>query len=155
MKSLKVDHWVVTADGARGRVSYVGKQYDAEHGGYSKDDYATIWVENSAEDQLTLPVGELKRIADPNRKRPPIDGMPEVRPLCPFCHKKLYPMVDEFKGDKNRFDATAEWKKPITRRVFTGWRGYTTGTDDKFCSLKCAYAFARAAFKAGYRMVKK
>lgn len=63
-------------------------------------------------------------------RRPPIDGVPVVRPACPACQKPLKPFV------KNEY------------RVFVRWRSYA----DLFCTLRCALTFATLAHQAGYRL---
>jgi hypothetical protein len=37
---------------------------------------------------------------------------------------------------------------------FTGWLGYATGVapHERFCTHRCEAAFARAAYRAGYRI---
>lgn len=139
---IKVGSWIKTADGAEGRVMYV----DARSG------EAEILPRDG--DRLVLSVAEL-RLATETR-RPPITGMPELRPRCPSCDRPLRPDVQEFRSDgSDRFAPMSNFMLPIVRREFRGWRGYriAKGNDrDRFCTLSCAYAFASAAFRAGYRI---
>jgi hypothetical protein len=150
-KKLAVDHWVKTADGAIGRVRYVGPQYS--NGKFTDELYAEIAIDNNLDETIHLPVAELSRIANPNKKLVPIEGMPDKRPNCVFCDKPLRPLV------KNTYDNhEARHYGKVTKRDFEGWQGYSIERGnqwDKFCTHGCALAFAAAAFKAGYRIVRK
>jgi hypothetical protein len=141
-RTIKVDSWVKTADGTEGRVCYI----DARSG------EAEILPRDG--DRLVLPVSELRLAVE--ARRPPITGMPDVRPRCPFCDKFLRPDVQEFRSDgRDRMVPMSDYRLPIVRREFRGWRGYRIAkgnTFDKFCTLSCAYGFASAAFLAGYRI---
>lgn len=75
-------------------------------------------------------------------KRVPIEGVPKDRPTCVWCGRKALMWTDDTRS------GPAGTYGPITRRVFTRWRPFYGGLFDR---LKCAGAFARAAYAAGYR----
>ena len=81
-------------------------------------------------------------------KRPPIEGMPAERPVCPFCGKKLRPCVDDV-----RVRDEGNVTKIISRKWY-GWQGYPNIRDAVFCTLNCSLGFALAAHRAGYRIVR-
>jgi len=125
---LRVDHVVKTADGLVCRVSYIHQvglvELDPLDGGAT----------------LTLPREELRRVPDPRNQRPPIDGMPDPRPLCAWCARKLRPTVNEER------EGTAV-RGRIVRRTFVRWNAY----EGVFCTASCAIAFAGASYRGGYR----
>lgn len=133
---LKVDHYVETADGTLCRVRYIQPAQDG------RPAIAELRPEDGG-DSLELPVAELRRVPDPNRRRLEIEGLPARRPRCQACDRKLpFLTRDEYQ------------KEPVfrrIRRVFVKWSGY----DDLFCTLTCARAFAYAAHRAGFRVVRR
>lgn len=139
MKVLKVDDHVVTADGTRGIIRYIGKTYD---GTKYLDALSAEVHPYDGGDNITLPATELKRVPDPTRNRPPVEGIPEgPRPKCAFCHKPL-PMLtfDEHNG-------VMGFGRRVTKRKF-----YRYGVDGVFCTNACGYRMGRAAVAAGYVM---
>ena len=89
-------------------------------------------------------------------KRPPITGLPADRPRCGHCNKLLTPWVKETREEYRPEEGGI--RSRIVARAFDGWwRGYPRRQDPPplFCTLKCAQAFAVAAHKAGYRIVRK
>jgi len=142
MTTLKTDHWVRTADGAIGRVRYVHEVFQT----------ADIALNGSFNDQVSLPLAELRRIPDPAENRPPIEGLPVdgERPRCAFCNRRLAPDVR-----KHYADVATTARNPlaprVARRTFEGWTGYPRRAP-LFHSLGCAENFAIAAHKAGYRV---
>ena len=83
--------------------------------------------------------------------KPPIEGFPAVRLRCPHCAGPVPYFTD---------NTRAANRGPIIRRVFHNWRGYPIyaagqQTGERFCTLRCAYAFANAAYAAGYRIVRE
>lgn len=102
-------------------------------------------MEDGAE--ITLPVAELTRIADPRNKLPPIEGMPADRPCCQRCGKKFAALTnDTYSGPK---DGPLAPRK--TARRFVRWSSYR----GLFCTLTCALAFAELAHNAGYRITRR
>lgn len=139
---LKVDHFVRTADGTIGRIRYIGRRYDTDKKDHVGDLYADVAPAEGGE-SVELPLSELRRVPDPNSKRPPIEGIPEgERPRCPYCDKPL------------RLQARDEREKTQPYRIVkrTFWR---YGKDGVFCTDACGIRFAHAALKAGYRIVRK
>lgn len=135
-RDIKVDSYVKTADGTEGQVTYI-----------SPDGEAEVYPKHGGEN-LRLPVTELRRIPDTYKLRPPIVGMPEDRPRCPFCNRPLQPDVRTERADHGD-------RYAVKRRVWEGWAGYAIergNAFDKFCTLKCARDFASAAWRAGYRI---
>lgn len=133
-RPIKTDHWVRTADGARGRVAYVHEAHAL----------ADVQIDNDSARSITLPLGELKRIADPHRKLPPIDGLPDTRPRCQYCDKPFRPIASH-----EHRPGLIVWTEPsVVRRTFIRWDSY----DGLFHSLNCARRFAVAAHLAGYRI---
>lgn len=136
-RTIATDHWVRTADGAIGRVRYVYENGTADVG-----------IDGEADDRATvnLPLAELRRIVDPYRQLPPIDGLPAERPRCAFCDRKLRPITTH-----ERRKGLIDWTRPaVVRRQFIRWDSY----DGLFCRLVCARQFACAAHRAGYRIVR-
>ena len=132
MKPIAIDHWVRTADRAIGIVRHVG------------GDAAEVAIDADDRQLVTLPIAELRRIANPARKLPPIDGLPLTRPRCAYCNRGLRPVTShEFRK------GLIVWTLPrVVRRAFLRWDAY----DGIFCRLSCARAFAVAAHAAGYRI---
>lgn len=143
--TLKIDHHVLSAEGTRYIVRYVAlRTYDGVE--EEQADLAELRDGGSwGEERITLPVSELRRVTA--EQRVPITGMPEVRPRCVMCRKPLSPDVETKRDLKYR----------VLSRTFRGWLGYATGgtTDERFCTHRCEAAFARAAFRAGYRIIQK
>jgi hypothetical protein len=142
-RSIKAGHHVKSADGTLYTVTYVGPQYDAARGGYSTEEYAELLPREYGGDSITLPVSELTRVTDPRSRRPPIEGMPEQRPICQWCGVKLTPWTrthEEGVGNARR----------MVKREFGGWNGYPTH-EPLFHSTGCAIKFATACHRAGYR----
>ena len=144
-REIKTDHWVKTADGAIGRVRYV----------HEASGTADIAINGSWDEQVNLPVEELRRIPDPAENKPPIEGMPpaEERPRCAFCQQLLKPNVRKHYADVSK-TARNPMAPRYTRRTFEGWEGYPRRAPI-FHSMACAEYFATAAHKAGYRIVRK
>lgn len=70
------------------------------------------------------------------------------RPRCAHCDEPRSPFIHE---KWERVDRDRGFESVISSRRFTGhYRGYGV-----FCTLRCAHAFAEAAFVAGYRMARK
>ena len=149
---IAYDTIVKTADGTVCRVGYV----DSDR----REAYVKPIEGDRLGDELVLPLRELKRITDPRRKLPPIEGMPETpRPRCQYCDKPLDPIVSTtFNTNTDRLLSPR-----VIRRVFNGWSGY--GSSDKtyphngtnyyvplFHSTKCAMKFAQASWIAGMRI---
>ena len=90
--------------------------------------------------------GEGRPEVDPKEKRskrPPISGIPSIRPVCQWCGKKLRPWTeDTYEGGR--------WSGQMVARKWAGWRSYR----GLFHSLGCALDFAAAAHKGGYRRVQ-
>lgn len=98
---------------------------------------------------LDLPLAELRRIADPRNRKPPITGMPPVeeRPRCQRCDRLLAPVVDTvYAGAKS-----SPLEPRIKARRFLRWSSYR----GLFCTLTCALAFAELAHRAGYRIQRR
>lgn len=77
----------------------------------------------------------------------PIENLPAETPRCPWCNRKLRPVVDEtHQGRRVAFGKNAE----IDRRVFLRWNAY----DGIFDRLVCARSFAVAAYQAGFRRTR-
>jgi hypothetical protein len=82
--------------------------------------------------------------------------MPEPRPLCPWCDRKLRPVVDvktakdALAGPKPFQAGDVYYTTGVIRREFVRWSAY----QNVFCSATCAVAFAGAAYRGGYRRVK-
>ena len=144
-REIRTDHWVKTADGAIGRVRYVHEALGT----------ADVALNGDWDQQVNLPLAELRRIADPSEQLPPIEGMPPAseRPRCAYCQQLLKPDVR-----KHYADPTRTVRNPLarryTKRTFERWAGYPIGAP-LFHSLGCAERFAVAAHKAGYRIVRK
>lgn len=128
-RPITVDSYAKSADGTLYRVVYVGglqAQLAAVDGG----------------EYIYLPLEELRRVSNPKDKRPRVEGVPEERPRCEWCARRLRPsVVNHYTGE------TESWKRTIVRRTFSGWQSYVGAFDTK----DCAVAFAGAAFRAGYR----
>lgn len=142
--ALKVDHHVVSADGSRYRVRYVWEENGVE--------MADLVELAEGGDYTKLPTAELRRTVA--TKLPPITGLPEERPRCVMCDRKLQPSTDY---EYAKREGGSSIYSQVLKRTFRHWRGYwanRTG-DEKFCTTRCAMDFARAAFKAGYRIVRK
>ena len=141
MPELKTDHWVKTADGSIGRVRYV----------HERDQTADVAVDNDWDQTITLPLTELRRIADPAERRPPIEGMPAPgdRPGCGFCGRLLKPRVRNVYHDV-QVTAKNSMAPRVKARIFEGWETRSR----VFCTHGCAGRFAIAAWEAGYRIVK-
>ena len=143
--TLRPDHHVVSADGTRYVVRYVAmRTYDGV-----TEEQADLYPVDGGE-RLSLPTSELKRVVA--MKLPPITGLPSERPRCPMCDTPLKPHTDHSYDGMQR--------RQLLARTFKGWRGYwISGTDStdpaKFCTMNCAYKFARLAYKAGYRISRK
>lgn len=99
--------------------------------------------------ELTLPVAELTRIADPRNKKPPIDGLPpaEERPRCQRCDRPFAVRTNDTYAPHNAGPLTPR----ILARRFVGWASYR----GLFCTLSCALAFAELAHAAGYRITRR
>lgn len=147
-REIKTDHWVKTADGAIGRVRYVHQALGT----------ADVAIDGSYDNQESVPLDQLRRIADPAEKLPPIENMPPAaeRPRCAYCGKPLRPNVRKHYADM------ATRRNPLApdclKRTFEGWEGYPRYRKDTgplFDTLSCAERFAIAAHKAGYRIVRK
>jgi hypothetical protein len=136
---LKTDHYVRTADGTLGWVRYVHEALD-QADLYLYDDHGKML------DRVTLPVAELTRTTAPWEKKPAIEGRPETNLLCICCGKKMPWRIEHTYG-------TVAGRPAIVRRTFRQWTGYPRHAP-LFCTLRCALAFARAAYAAGYRITK-
>lgn len=148
--TLKIDHHVLSADGTRYVVRYVAtRTYD----GVTEEQADLVPVDEDAtfvggfSNRITLPTAELRRVAA--MQLPPIEGMPAERPRCPMCDKRLQPRTD--------YTYDGMQRRKVIKRTFDRWRGYpiTRESSEKFCTQVCAYKFARAAYAAGYRIVRK
>lgn len=140
MKTFSSGAVVQSAEGALYRVGYIDEVSKAatlsllnDDGGYAP--HAQL---------VTLPVAELRRVVDPCKRKPPILGMPALRPLCQYCQCKLRP-------DLKVEHAGGSYSKAVIRRTFLRWNCYR----GLFCTKGCAIEFAAAAHKAGYRIVKR
>lgn len=135
--TLATGHVVRTADGVTCRVQYIHADRTAELTPLGAPD----------EERLVLPIAELKRIPNPRDKRPPIEGMPEPRPLCAWCRRKLRPVVNcEWNGSK-AIGAALAYQARVTRRTWTRWDSY----EEVFCTTRCAIKFAGASYRGGFR----
>lgn len=137
-RELRHGHYVKSADGAEYRVSYV---HPADTGPLKGMVDLTSTDGGSS---ATLPLSELKRIPDPRNQRPPIEGVPDVRPTCAYCNRPLQMWLNDI------YD-TGNCTGRIIRLVFWRWKAY----DGLFCTLNHARAFALAAHRAGYRIIRK
>jgi hypothetical protein len=102
---------------------------------------------------VELPIAELRRVTV--RRLPPIEGMPDKRPTCPGCGRPLRPDTHSERARIDPANPLSHFTADVTRRTFTGWRGYSIergNVFDKFCTLGCARTFANAAYRAGYRL---
>jgi hypothetical protein len=79
-------------------------------------------------------------------KLPPVEGLPKVRPVCPWCGKPASYWTTDHRRQVNG-DVGTFGSGPIVRRTFARWNLYN-GIFDR---LVCALAFATASYKAGYR----
>lgn len=151
--ALQYDHLVTTADGTICRVTYVDKQ--------RKEAYVKPIEGDRYGSEITLPLAELTRIADPRNKLPPIEGLPKTRPVCQYCKTKLRPSTNNSYDLENKQILAPR----VTRRVFSFWHGYgysketytTDGGKTRFYvplfhSTKCAIKFAQASWLGGMRM---
>lgn len=77
----------------------------------------------------------------------PIENLPAETPRCPWCNRKLRPVVNELGANgKPIYDASLA-REMAVRRVFVRWNAY----DNLFDRLNCARAFAVASYNAGCR----
>lgn len=132
-REIRNGHYVLTADGTLCHVSHVTTSTDGT--------YAHLWPDDGGA-PLDLPVSELKRVPNPRRQLPPIQGLPAERPVCQWCQKPFRPLSN----------STYNGKHPsrVIRRQFTQWNSYR----GLFCTLRCTLQFATAAHVGGYRRVK-
>lgn len=122
---------VESAEGTRYRVSYYN----------NTNEIATLYTDDGRSETIELPISELKRIPDPRRKLPPVEGMPAVRPACANCGRPFKFWTND----------TRTRDHIVTRRVFAHWKCYRA----LFCTLRCTLQFATAAHAAGYRIISK
>lgn len=143
-KPIAADHVVRTADGTICRVVSLYRQ-PLEGGGYGEQ---LAELRNLETDEpLELPVAELRRVADPRNRRPPIEGLPETRPRCQRCDRMFAPITtDTYAGPK-----ASPLSPRITARRFVRWSSYR----GLFCTLSCALVFAELAHVAGYRIQRR
>lgn len=137
-RELRHGHYVKSADGAEYCVSYV----HPDNMGALKGMVDLTSTDGGS--NTILPLSELKRIPDPRNQRPPIEGVPDVRPRCACCDKPLQMYT-------NNTYANGNYSGRIIRRVFNRWKAYS----GLFCTLSCAHSFALAAHRAGYRIIRK
>lgn len=145
MAEIRERQFVRTPDGT------IGKVHVIEQANNETEPHAELYVLDT-QDYLRLPVRELKATKNPNAgKRVAVENMPEERPRCQRCDTPLKFWTDDTS------ERVGEWgTRRITRRVFTGWRGYPQWRGPKlFCTLQCALLFAKLAYEAGYRITKK
>lgn len=124
--------YVESAEGTRYRVSY----YDMI------SLVATLYPDDGGA-TVELPIAELKRVADPRKQLPPIEGLPKDRPICPWCDRPLKPQTEHFHA--------AGMRRRVIRRQFIRWNA----KHQLFCTYRCAVNFATAAHAAGYRIISK
>jgi hypothetical protein len=105
-----------------------------EHGDLSMD----------LEAKIMLPVRELRRVPDPRKARPPIEGLPAKRPRCAWCDRPLRIVCDNIFDKANRPGG-----RRLSGRVFRFFVSY----EEVFCTTRCAIAFAGASYRGGYRRV--
>lgn len=138
-KPLSTDDWVKDAAGAIGRVQ-----------GFTHDGGVRVWFITGGE--RTLLVQDVKRIADPTKQRPPIDGMPDEHRCCAHCNKKLRVITN------NTYELLPgqQLYRRIAKRTFSRWSAYGDQkggfTEALFCSLTCALHFAQACYRGGIRV---
>jgi hypothetical protein len=89
----------------------------------------------------------------------PVEGLPpvETRPRCLFCCKRLKPVVRNVWSKMDLTGPLRHGEYPeVVRRVFEGYKGYgrLDRNEGMFCTMGCAYRFARAAVRAGWRLHK-
>jgi len=126
---LKRDDVVKNAEGVMMRVRYVNP---------ARREADVYPFDGELDDTITLPLDELKRVIDPKRRLPPIEGLPAERPRCAWCARKLRPRVH----------TEAVWHPHrVIGRKFEGWSTVAGG----FCTNACAIQFAGACYHAGYR----
>ena len=80
-------------------------------------------------------------------KRLPIEGLPDERPVCPWCGRKLVPVTID-RRTKRSGDVGDFASGDVIARKFHRWKGYA----ELFDRLQCALEFALASYRAGYRM---
>lgn len=136
-QELRPEQTVQSAEGALYRIGYV--DLATRTATLSLLDERTGRYVSNAQ-LVTLPLEELRRVPDPTKARPPIEGMPADRPRCPYCDRKLAPVVHEERVDG--------YGSRIIRRTWVRWRAKR----QLFCTLSCALDFAVACHKAGYRI---
>jgi hypothetical protein len=78
-----------------------------------------------------------------------VEGLPLDRPRCQHCARPIGYFSDS--------ERSHEVPSRIVRRVFRFWKGYGQVVDGvpRWCTLRCALAFANAAHRAGYRMQRR
>lgn len=135
-----VDHYCKTADGTLCRVMYLSGP------AFANAELRSINADGSWGDNLTLPLAELRRVADPRNKRPPVEGLPAERPHCPWCDRPLRMLTNHLKDPNAKL-----WLAVVKRRVFVRWQT----VEGVFCTNSCAIRFAGASYRGGFRRVKK
>jgi hypothetical protein len=97
-------------------------------------------------------MNEIDRAHLRNLRSLPVEGLPpvEARPKCLGCRKRLEPQIRNHWSKLDGHDFPK-----VERRTFEGYKGY--GRLDQidggmFCTMRCAYRFARAAVRAGFRL---
>jgi hypothetical protein len=141
-REIRTRDYVTTADGAIYQIWDLRNEYDPEKGAYTGTVLANLHpLDGDSKGRITLPVGELRRVPDPAKKRPPIQGLPAERPTCEMCQQPLKPEVRDIWSGR-------PYASPIARREFVRWRVVADG----FHSNGCAIRYARLCFKNGYRV---
>jgi hypothetical protein len=135
MKPTRVDHCCLTPDGILCRVRNISAAGNME----------LMPLDGRQGEKLYWPAAELKRVPDPTKQKPPIEGMPTERPRCPTCLEQLRPTV------RTETNGKYGWERRYTKRQFVRWNAYR----QLFCTLACALKFAVAAHEAGVRLVKR
>ena len=143
---VQLDWWFKTADGTLGQIVALRDDHTVE-----------VELEGRYESRVTLPLAELRRVADPAKKRPPIEELPAERPRCAFCDRPLRALTRDTQNPAVWADGHHNPLVPrILRRVFWRWDGYGwDGHRALFCRHQCATNFGAAAYKAGYRVKRK
>jgi hypothetical protein len=98
-------------------------------------------VSLDGDERVSVPIAELRRVANPHDRRPAILGLPAERPRCAWCNRPLRPDV------RNTYSDDPLWRRRIIQRHFNGWRTIEGVFDTNGCAVK----FAGASYRGGYR----
>lgn len=81
--------------------------------------------------------------------------MPATRPHCHNCDKPASYFADVVESQQRLVaqGALDTYKRVVTVKRWTSWRGYPNGRRPLFCTLTCALAFAVKALEAGTRLI--